>query len=75
MEESLRADEDLLVTLDALKIVTSSAQGGVAHVPERFLDNFVDVSGVRRRLESMAKSNAVGSHRAQGLLDLWWKAG
>ena len=75
LEESLRADEDFLVTLDALKIVTSSEQGGVPHVPERFLNNFVNVDGVRTRLESMAKSNAVQSQRAQALLDLWWKVG
>ena len=75
LEESLKSDEDFLVTLDGLKIVTSSEQGRVPHVPERFLDNFVDGSGVRKRLENMAKSNAVHSHRAKTLLDLWWKEG
>ena len=74
LEESLNSDEDFLATLNVLKIITSSEQGGVPHIPERFLGKFVDVSGVKMRLEGMTKSNALHSEQAQGLLKLWWKA-
>ena len=67
-----KTDEGLLDTLSALKYVTSSDQNNVPHVPAHFLKNFMDVSAVKFRLDSIAGSGSQHSARAQELLKVWW---
>ena len=74
LEEAFGDDECFLATLSALKCVTSSEQDGVPHLPERYLEVFVNVRAIKKRLKKIAESDSTQSATAGELLKLWWPA-
>ncbi len=61
-----------IASSEALRYVSSSAQDGIPHVPEGFLNNFVDATKIKARLEKLAKSDEAEAQHAKELLGLWW---
>ena len=74
LEEALGDEKIFVATLNALKCVTSSEQDGVPHLPERYLEVFVNVSATKNRLKGLAESDSTHSATAGELLKLWWPA-
>lgn len=72
VETAIQSDLGLVETLEALRYVSSSAQNGVAHVPEGYIKNFVDPGKTKARLKKIADSSKPESEHAKKLLGLWW---
>jgi KAP family P-loop domain len=72
LTEAFKEDSEFLETLSALRYVSSSAQNGVARIPEEFLKHFVDAKATKERLRSLAHGSGEHSAKASELLDLWW---
>lgn len=72
LEDALVDEECFVATLNALKCVTSTEQNGVPHLPERYLEVFVNVSTIKNRLRKLAESDSAHSATARELLKLWW---
>ena len=73
LAEALNSDHDFLETLSALRYVSSSAQNGVAHIPEGILESLIDTKATKERLTFLANGSGEYSVRASELLGLWWK--
>lgn len=72
LAEAVNNDHDFLETLSALRYVSSSAQNGIAHIPESFLGSLIDTKATKERLTSLANGSGEYSVRASELLKLWW---
>lgn len=72
IEEAIETDEGLVRTLCALRIISSSAQEGVARLPHSFIQNFADVSALTKRLELVGKQGGQVGETAKRLSELWW---
>lgn len=72
IQRAIETDVGFLDTLSALKLVTSTAQNGIARIPQNYLATFVDASVLKVRLTKLAHSNSQHAERAKRLLDLWW---
>jgi len=71
LEQAFISDEGFLATLDALRAYTSSSQNGVPHIPESYLEPFVDVKETKQRLSALAaKGNS--AEDAAKMVHLWW---
>ena len=56
----------------SLRYVSSSAQNGVAHIPEGILESLIDTKATKERLTFLANGSGEYSVRASELLGLWW---
>lgn len=72
LERAMVSDEGFLDTLSALRIVSSSAQNGVPHISESYVEQFMEFEQVKKRLEGLSKNKTEHSTRAKQLLDLLW---
>lgn len=75
LEQAFHDDEGVVLTLEALRYVSSSAQGGTPHVPEDLLEKFVDVKALKSRVENIASSDSDHAPAASNLLAVWWSKG
>jgi hypothetical protein len=72
LAKAFKEDGEFLETLSALKYVSSSAQGGVPHIPEDYLQHLIDAKAIKDRLKSLARGSGAHSAKAAELLELWW---
>ncbi|MCK0099369.1 KAP family NTPase [Qipengyuania sp. S6317L1] len=70
--KATESDEGLVETLYALRIVSSSAQEGIARLPHSYIRHFADVSNLAKRLQDVAKRGDEVGERAEELSQLWW---
>lgn len=72
LETAMETDEGLVKTLDALRIISSSAQDGVARLPHSYLRPYVDIPVLTKRLDSVAKEGGELGEKARELGKLLW---
>lgn len=72
LENALQDDKGVVTTLQALKHLSSSAQAGVPHVVEDYLEKFVDIKTLKSRVETIASSESEHASAASNLLKVWW---
>jgi len=70
--KATETDEGLVETLSVLRIVSSSAQEGIARLPHSFIRSFADVSSLTKRIEALAMRGDEIGERAEELKGLWW---
>ncbi len=72
LEKAMETDEGLVRTLDALRVVSSSAQDGIARLPHSYLRQYVDIPVLSKRLDDIANNGGELGEMAGELGKLWW---